>query len=189
MSYDLAVFDADVAPRDANAFDRWFGEQTAWDEAHTYDDPGVASPRLRAWLDEMALAFPAMSGNQLVDDARSADYIIGPALIYVAFGWLQAGNACRRAVELAAKHGVGFFDIAGDGEPIWSTDELQRKATELAEAANDEADTEASAGGVTCYRRYSARLRWRLCPSRSASAYGLVRCRRRRIRIQSWGKL
>src|SRR4051794_30836036 len=106
MSYDLAVFDVDVAPRGADAFLRWFEEQTAWN-GDRYGDPGVASPPLRAWLAEMTREFPAMSESSVIDDPRAGDYVIGPALVYVAFGWSQAGRASRRAVELAAKHGVG----------------------------------------------------------------------------------
>ena len=124
MSYDLAVFDVDVAPRDAQAFERWFEEQTTWVGNRTYDDASMASPPLRAWLAEMTREFAAMSAGSAVDDPRAGDYAIGPALVYVAFGWSQASRALRRAVELAAKRGVGFFDVSGDGEPIWLADEL-----------------------------------------------------------------
>src|SRR4051812_12762840 len=178
MSYDLAVFDVDVAPRDA--FGRWFEEQTAWDGDRKYDDPGVASQPLRAWLAEMTRWHPSLNPsaprpvfdpskerekigrNEYVaaDDSRVGDYVIGPAVIYVAFGWSQADRASRRAVVLAAKHGVGFFDVSGDGEPIWSADELRRKAAELDEAAKEEAEAEASGGGVVGYRRRNAKLRW-----------------------------
>jgi len=163
MSYDLVVFEVQAAPREAGAFDRWFQEQTAWDGARTYADPDVTTPRLRAWLEEMTRAFPATSesaGGPAKDDARVADYVIGPALVYVAFAWTQADSARRHAVELAAKHGVGFLDTTGDVGPIWSADELQRQAEELAEAAEDEAEAEASGRGVTGYRRSNAQMRW-----------------------------
>jgi hypothetical protein len=160
MSYDLAVFDVDVAPRDVDAFYRWFEEQTAWDADRKYDDPGVASLPLRAWLAGMMQEFPAISEISSADDPQAGAYVVGPALVYVGFGWSQASRAARRAVELAAKHGVGFFDVSGDGEPIRSADELRRKSAELAEAAEEEADAEASGGGVAGYRRRNAKLRW-----------------------------
>ena len=41
MSYDLAVFDADVAPPSRVEFRKWFDEQTEWSEPHGYNDPEV----------------------------------------------------------------------------------------------------------------------------------------------------
>jgi hypothetical protein len=164
MSYDLAVFDVEVAPRDVDAFYRWFEEQAARDGSGELGpgsgEQGVASPRLASWLAEMTREFPSMSDSLTADEARAGDYSIGPALIYVAFGWSQADRAARRAVGLAAKHGVGFFDVSGDGEPIWSGDALRLKSAELAEVAEEEVDTEARGGGVAGYRRSNAKLRW-----------------------------
>jgi hypothetical protein len=39
LSYDLTVFDADVAPRGRAAFMAWYDQQTQWTESHGYNDP------------------------------------------------------------------------------------------------------------------------------------------------------
>ena len=54
MSYDMMVFEASAAPREAAAFIAWFEKQTQWNERHEYDDPAVSSPALQAWFAEMA---------------------------------------------------------------------------------------------------------------------------------------
>lgn len=48
MSYDMMVFEASAAPREAAAFIAWFEKQTQWNERHEYDDPAVSSPALQA---------------------------------------------------------------------------------------------------------------------------------------------
>ena len=68
MSYDMMVFEASAAPREATAFIAWFEKQTQWNERHEYDDPAVSSPALQAWFTEMAQDFPPLNGPLSNDD-------------------------------------------------------------------------------------------------------------------------
>lgn len=120
MSYDLMVFDPAMAPATRDEFIEWYYKLTSWGAGHDYNDPNVASPALRKWLEVMIAAFPPMNGPFASDDyedPRVSDYSIDPAAIYVTFAWSEAEAALRTVVELAAKHGVGFFDVsANDGD-------------------------------------------------------------------------
>ena len=122
MSYDLMVFDAETAPREREAFISWYDRQTRWDESHGYDDPQVTTPELRAWFEEMIQTFPPMNGplaSDDPDDPHVTDYSVGRSVIYAAFAWSQAEVAHQRMGELAAKHGVGFFDVSSEDGSTW----------------------------------------------------------------------
>jgi hypothetical protein len=124
MSYDLAVFDLKVAPSNREEFLRWWNDQSEWSEEHTYDDPAVSTPELRGWFLEMNRVFPAMNGpyaqaERPTDDDSITDYSIGRNVIYAAFRWSKAEPAYDTAVELAQKHGVGFFDVSSDNGEVW----------------------------------------------------------------------
>jgi hypothetical protein len=121
VSYDLAVFDPAAAPGDDAAFVAWYRHQTTWSEPHGYDDPQVSTPALRAWFEEMIKAFPPMNGPLASADAgdpMTTDYSVGRTLIYAAFAWSVAAQAHEAMRRLAEVHGVGFFDVSGDGE-VW----------------------------------------------------------------------
>jgi hypothetical protein len=45
---------------------------------------------------------------------KSRDYSIGRSVIYAAFAWSQAETAFEAVNRLAAKHGVGFFDVSSE---------------------------------------------------------------------------
>jgi len=127
MSYDLAVFDPEAAPKEHAAFIEWYEVQTEWAEPHRYDDPAVSSPALRAWFLEMIRDFSAMNGAYAakdgdVDDPRMTDYSVGRTLIYAAFAWSQTGAAYEAVFRLAGKHGVGFFDASGANGEVWLPD-------------------------------------------------------------------
>jgi len=62
MSYDLMVFAPEVAPKGEAAFLEWFRLQTRWGEGHSYHDPEVSTPNLRAWFTEMIQQYPSMNG-------------------------------------------------------------------------------------------------------------------------------
>ncbi len=115
------VFDPAVAPRTRSAFMAWYEHQPNWTESHCAD-PAIPSVRLRAWFDEMIKSFPPINGplaspSPNVDDPHTTDYSLGRAAIYAAFSWSMAEEAYRTTVELAMKHGVGFFDVsATDGD-------------------------------------------------------------------------
>src|SRR5215813_10542115 len=127
MSYDLAVFDPEAAPRERAAFIEWYEAQTEWEEPHRYDDPAVSTPALRAWFLEMTRTFRAMNGPYAVkdgdvDNARITDYSVGRTLIYAAFAWSQARPAYEAVFGLAAKHAIGFFDASGANGEVWVPD-------------------------------------------------------------------
>lgn len=127
MSYDLMVFAPEGAPRDRETFMEWYDEQSDWGEDHAYDNPDVSTPGLRAWFLEMIHSFPAMNGPFSSDDlpedeASATDYSIGRSVIYAAFSWSRAEPAYESAFSLAAKHGIGFFDVSSDADDVWLPD-------------------------------------------------------------------
>lgn len=124
MSYDLAVFDPDVAPLERQEFLAWFDHQTEWNESHGYDDPRVSSPALRQWFLEMITQFPAMNGpyaqaDMPDDEASLTDYSVGRSLIYAAFAWSKMEEAYEIMFRLAERHGVGFFNVSSTTSDVW----------------------------------------------------------------------
>ncbi|MBD3747716.1 MAG: hypothetical protein IE932_16060 [Sphingopyxis terrae] len=133
MSYDLMVFDPAVAPRDRAGFMSWYGELTAWGEEHSYDDVSITTDSLRRWYTEMLTTFPAMNGpdaadrpydSPIWDDPHLTDYSIARHAIYCAFSWSVGEKAFSAVTRLAAKHGVGFFDVSADAGKIHFPDGL-----------------------------------------------------------------
>lgn len=127
VSYDLMVFALEVAPRDRASFMEWYDAQTEWQEDHSYNDPTVCTPALRAWFMEMIQSYPAMNGpyaqEDLPEDEGSVtDYSVGRFAIYAAFSWSKADEAYEHTFRLAAKHGVGFFNASSDKSEVWLPD-------------------------------------------------------------------
>jgi hypothetical protein len=118
MSYDLMVFQPDVAPRTRDAFMGWYNDQTQWSEGHSYDDPAITSNNLRSWFMEMIDSYPALNGpfakEEDEDNDFVTDYSVGRDVIYVAFPWSLAEQAYDKMKALAQKHKVGFFDASAD---------------------------------------------------------------------------
>jgi len=124
MSYDLMVFAPEAAPHGREAFMEWYDEQSEWEEEHSYDNPEVSTPALRAWFLEMIQSYPAMNGPFSSDDlpedeASVTDYSVGRSVIYAAFAWSKAEQAYEAMFSLAAKHGVGFFNASSDNAEVW----------------------------------------------------------------------
>jgi hypothetical protein len=118
MSYDLMVFSQEAAPKTKAEFMAWYDTQTEWAEDHTYDDPTVTTPELRAWLMEMEQTFPDMNGPNATDNHSSdyeTDYCIGRVVIYAGFSWSLTEKAYETAHRLAQKHQVGFYDPSFEG--------------------------------------------------------------------------
>jgi hypothetical protein len=141
MSYDLMVFEPEAAPRKHAALMAWYDKLTKWDEGHSYGDSAVTTPRLRAWLGDMQKIFPSIYTPETEDaldgDGVLSDYSIAKQAIYAGFAWSKAVDAAATAERLAAKHGVGFFDVSSGGEEVWlpSDDKLvlvHKKSTGLA---------------------------------------------------------
>ena len=123
MSYDLMVFEPTAAPRGRRQFLKWYDKQTQWGEGHDYNNPGVSSPALQAWFQEMIKIFPPMNGpyaSSNDDDPKVTDYSLGKAVVYVCFAWSCAEQAHETVKRLAARHMVGFFDASSnEGEIIF----------------------------------------------------------------------
>jgi hypothetical protein len=127
MSYDLLVFDAKTAPNKRDEFLDWYDVRTEWEGEESYDNPANTTPELRAWFMEMIQKYPPMNGpfapDSFPDDeSLVSDYSIGSELIYVAFAWSNAEKAFFDMKALAAKHGVGFFNISSDSSDVWGPD-------------------------------------------------------------------
>ena len=122
MSFDLMVFDAPAAPRSRKAFMGWYEKQTEWAESHGYNNPETPAPALQAWFRDIIKTFPPMNGplaSDDPDDPKVTDYSLGRSVIYGAFAWSEAEAAHQLAKELAAKHGVGFFDVSAEAGDVW----------------------------------------------------------------------
>ncbi len=125
MSYDLMVFDPDVAPRGRGDFKSWYDKQSEWSEERDYSDPAGTTPRLVEFYQAIRKLYPAMNGPDAVDDNddidRAGDYNFGSSFIYVTFPWSLAEEIYPNFRRLAAECQVGFYDVSadeGDGE-IW----------------------------------------------------------------------
>jgi len=122
MSYDLMVFAPEAAPKKRPAFLDWYDEQTEWEDEHGYDDPAIATPALRAFCAELAAAFPPLAADA-PDEAAGTDYTIGRTLVYLSFSdWERIDQAHETVFALAAKHGLGFFDVSSDLAEVWLPD-------------------------------------------------------------------
>jgi hypothetical protein len=118
MSYDIMIFDPAHAPRDREAFSRWFAEQVDWDEAHDYMNPKSATAAVRRWYDAIRTEYPAMNGPDATDDDdeidRAGDYNFGPHFAYVTYPWSLAEEIYDRVRALAVETQVGFYDVSND---------------------------------------------------------------------------
>jgi hypothetical protein len=129
MSYDLMVFDPKSAPPDRDGFMNWYKQQTGWEEGHSYDNPDVSTPELRAWFLEMITIYPPMNGlyqSEDVDNPKVTDYSVGKTAIYAAFAWSEAESAFKTMFRLAEKHKVGFFDVSSNNGGVWLPDSTGR---------------------------------------------------------------
>jgi hypothetical protein len=127
MSYDLMVFEPASAPEERNEFLTWYKKLTQWNEEHSYNDPAVSSPALKAWFTDMIQTFPTMNGPLAPDadpddEALLTDYSVGREAIYAAFAWSKAEQAYQTMFDLAARHRVGFFNVSSQGLEIWWPD-------------------------------------------------------------------
>ena len=113
------VFAPDAAPaKKRGPFLAWYDQQAEWGEGHSYMDPAVSSAALQAFHAELVQAFPAQSD----DDGPGTDYTIGKSVIYMTFEWDNVDSAHEAVFELAAKHGLGFFDVSSDLAETWLPD-------------------------------------------------------------------
>lgn len=123
MSYDLMAFDPKAAPFDRVAFLEWYQQQTNWTPGRKYEDPSSSSPALREWFLEMIKQYPPMNGpfspkDSDVDDSKLTDYSVSDSVIYAAFAWSEAQTVRTIMLDLAKKHGVGFFDVSAENGAV-----------------------------------------------------------------------
>ena len=123
MSYDLAVFVPETAPRGRAEFMAWYREKTRWAEGLDYNDPGNLDPGLEAYFHHLREGFPPMNGpfaGEETDDPRVTDYCCAHDLLYMSFSHGVAEDAHEAVRSLAIGEGVGFFDVsADDGEILF----------------------------------------------------------------------
>lgn len=62
MSYDLLVFNPEVAPRDRKEFMSWYQELTKWGEDRDYNSPDGLTGNLPAFYDTLRIHYPPMNG-------------------------------------------------------------------------------------------------------------------------------
>lgn len=104
MSYEVAVFDAAAAPQDDEQFALWFHQQ-AGDE----DDPDEGTVALRNWFADFSAHFPARNGPYADDDGTTT-YRFGRAVTRAQCPEEESVKAADAGRQLAAKHGVGFYN-------------------------------------------------------------------------------
>ena len=118
MSYDLMVFDPEVAPRERSAFRAWYQQQTQWTEDRDYSDPAGTTQSLLRFYHAIREHYPAMNGPDATQDDdlidRAGDYSIGASMIYATFPWSLAEEVYPRFRAAAVDCGVGFYDVSGD---------------------------------------------------------------------------
>ncbi len=117
------VFDPVAPPLEIEGFMKWYKEQTEWKEDHSYDNPDVSTPALKAWFLDMIRKYPAMNGpyatDDVEDDDKYTDYSIGKSVIYAAFAWSEAESAYSEMKYLAQIHKAGFFNASSEKREIW----------------------------------------------------------------------
>jgi len=124
------VFEPSAAPKDKAAFEAWYSEQVKWSEGHSYNDPSVTSPALQSWFDDMRKNYPPMNGpfamsneewDKLDSESQAyvTDYSIGKFIIYAGFRWSVADEAEKSALRAADLHGVGLYDVSGNGRILF----------------------------------------------------------------------
>lgn len=114
MSYDILAFDPSAAPSADEAVLDWYRQQAEWLEQHSYDDPSLTTPKLRAFYRDLIKVFPPMSGpDARADDCDAdTDYAIGQDILYVSFRWAKADPARDTFIRLAVVHGVGVCEVS-----------------------------------------------------------------------------
>lgn len=122
MSYDILVFDPDSVPRDVDAF-------LAWTEGIGYggagvdlDDPENGTVALRNWYSDFTQSFPPVNGPLADADDGTTTYRCGSSFTLAQCPDDETGRAVEAARNLAAKHGVGFFDPNTDDDPLFPVD-------------------------------------------------------------------
>lgn len=156
MSYDLLVFDPEVAPRKRSAFLAWYQEVTEWQGPRDHNSPVGLTGNLRDFYDVFREEFPPINGPDVpvfqedapqdqqpfwrrlfgagqsvdqvsYDDPILTDYSFADSAIYLGFRSKMARMAKSRVVSVAMETGVGFFDASATRGVILHDDDQFRK--------------------------------------------------------------
>jgi hypothetical protein len=124
MSYDLMLFEPEAPPRGHQGFMEWYSKQVEWGEGHTYNDPAISSERLQKFFSEIIVSFPPLNGvfaeeDLPEDEATATDYSVGREVIYACFSWSKTESAYEAMFNLAAKNGLGFFNVSSETLEVW----------------------------------------------------------------------
>lgn len=126
MSYDLMVFEEKNAPRTKEEFMKWYDEQTQWKEDHDYSDVNVCSTGLQKFYnllkEEYIFADDDMDEIDVEDEENK--YIdhcaFGREIIYLCFPRGASDYAYEDMLDFAMESKVGFFDVSGCSEVVFS---------------------------------------------------------------------
>ena len=119
MSYDLMVFDQDVAPTNRNDFLQWYEELMDSEDGPDSESTAGMNENLLRFYDAMRTLFPALNGPDAVpesevDNPYVTDYLFSKNVIYMNFAWSLSEAAHAAVVNFAIQNNVGFFDVSAD---------------------------------------------------------------------------
>ncbi|MEP3635976.1 MAG: hypothetical protein ABJN14_01780 [Paracoccaceae bacterium] len=119
MSYDLMVFDPEVAPQDRDSFMEWYEDVAQWDEPRDYDVSDGMTGNLKSFFDLIRQVFPPLNGPHAapienVDDPEVTEYVLAGSAIYMAFAWSISKTARATVIHAAIETSVGFFDVSSE---------------------------------------------------------------------------
>ena len=122
MSYDLAVFDPNIAPKDPSQFKTWFEDQMSSYTIEDYENPESLSLVLKSWFLDMRTHYPPLNPpdeSHDIDDPKLSDYCFCHNLVYVNFARSQSESAYDTMFRLAQKHRIGFFNVSSSPGEVW----------------------------------------------------------------------
>ena len=122
MSFDLMVFDADIAPKDKKGFREWFEQEAGEQGPESSDLPEICkNDAFRAFYEQMAEVFTPFNGPDAVhlpENAsqlrilRTGEYSFRRHSAYMCFGW-PAQDFARAACSTFSKElGLGFYMLS-----------------------------------------------------------------------------
>lgn len=128
MAYHILAFDPDATS--IEQFEPWWGTEQEWLEDHSYDDPAVSTPALRAFYRDLIVNFPPMNGPDAPSDLEieknpaleegMTDYCIGRHLVYLGAAWGISGAIEDECVRLAGIHNIALAFVS------WTPLRIQR---------------------------------------------------------------
>jgi hypothetical protein len=115
VSFDFAVFDPTVAPRDGKRFRSWYDEQVDWDIDAPDPSPSILVEPLHRWYSAMTSRFPDLIRSK-AEGETAIDYCFTKHFIYCSMLLNHGDEAWDLARKLAAEIGIGTYDSMSDNE-------------------------------------------------------------------------